>query len=50
MQYLLLLYAQEAGIEPVQACMSVLKRTCEAVNLLLSEAGKLAMTHAPQAA
>ena len=43
-------YAQEAGLEPLQACMSVLKRTCEAVNLLLSEAGKMAMTHAPEAA
>ena len=43
-------YAKEAGLEPVQACMSVLKRTCDAVNLLLSEAGKLAMTHAPYAA
>ena len=43
-------YAQEAGIEPVQACMSVLKRTCEAVNLLLLEAGKMALTTAPDAA
>lgn len=43
-------YAMEARIEPVQACMSVLKRTCDAVNLLLSEAGKLVMTHAPEAA
>ena len=43
-------YAKEAGIEPVQACMSVLKRTCDAVNLLLMEAGKLAMTHAPELA
>ena len=43
-------YAQEAGLEPLQACMSVLKRTCEAVNLLLSEAGKMAMARAPEAA
>ena len=43
-------YAKECGLEPVQACMSVLKRTCEAVNLLLSEAGKAAMAHAPDAA
>ena len=42
-------YAQEVGLEPVQACMSVLKRTCDAVNLLLSEAGKLAMNQAPAA-
>ena len=42
-------YAHEAGLEPIQACMSVLKRTCDAVNLLLSEAGKLAMAHAPYA-
>ena len=40
-------YAQDAGLEPVQACMSVLKRTCDAVNLLLSEAGKVAMSTAP---
>ena len=31
-------YAEDAEIEPVQACMNVLKRTCEAVNLLLAEA------------
>jgi hypothetical protein len=28
-------------MEPVQACMDVLKRTCDAVNLLLLEAEKL---------
>jgi len=43
-------YAMEAGLEPVQACMSVLKRTCDAVNLLLLEAGKQALTRAPEAA
>jgi hypothetical protein len=43
-------YAMEAGLEPVQACMAVLKRTCDAVNLLLSEAGKVAPTYAPEAA
>jgi hypothetical protein len=36
-------YAAEAGIEPIQACNDVLKRTCEAVNLLLAEAGKFAL-------
>jgi hypothetical protein len=36
-------YASNTGIEPVQACMDVLKRTCEAVNLLHAETGKLAM-------
>ena len=36
-------YAQDAGKEPVQACMDVLKRTCEAVNLLLTEAGKISL-------
>jgi len=40
-------YAKDAGIEPIQACMSVLKRTCEAVNLLLTEAGKLALVQVP---
>lgn len=35
-------YATDAGIDPVQACMDVLKRTCDAVNLVLSEAEKLA--------
>ena len=40
-------YAKDARLEPVQACMSVLKRTCDAVNLLLSEAGKVAMSTAP---
>ena len=37
---------ERAGIEPVQACTEGLKRTCEAVNLLLMEAGKLSMTQA----
>jgi hypothetical protein len=37
-------YAQIAEIPAVQACMDVLKRTCEAVNLLLAEAGKLALS------
>jgi hypothetical protein len=40
-------YAKEAGISPLQACMDVLKRTCEAVNLLLTEAEKLALQTAP---
>jgi hypothetical protein len=43
-------YAQEKGLDTVQACMSVLKRTCEAVNLLLTEAGKLALKHPADAA
>ena len=34
-------YAEHASMEPVQACMDVLKRTCDAVNLLLLEAEKL---------
>ena len=34
-------YAKDAGLEPIQACADVLKRTCDAVNLLLSEAEKL---------
>jgi len=37
-------YARDAGLEPVQACMNVLKRTCDAVNLLLSEAEKLTVS------
>jgi hypothetical protein len=36
-------YALEAGLQPVQACMDVLKRTCDAVELILVEAGKLTM-------
>jgi hypothetical protein len=43
-------YADNAGIEPIQACMQVLKRTCDAVNLLLTEAGKLALLSEPHAA
>jgi len=37
-------YAKDAGLEPVQACMSVLKRTCDAVNFLLLEAEKVVST------
>ena len=33
-------YAKDAGLEPIQACADVLKRTCDAVNLLLTEAEK----------
>jgi hypothetical protein len=40
-------YAKEAGLSPLRACMDVLKRTCQAVNLLLTEAGKLALQTAP---
>ena len=36
-------YAEDAGKESLQACMDVLKRTCEAVNLLLTEAGKITL-------
>jgi hypothetical protein len=36
-------YAIEAGLEPIQACMDVLKRTCDAVNLVLNKAEKLAL-------
>ena len=35
-------YAKQAGIEPITACQSVLKRTCEAVNLILDEAERIA--------
>ena len=38
-------YAEDAEIEPVQACMDVLKRTCDAVNLLLTEAQTLNLEH-----
>jgi hypothetical protein len=34
-------YAEAAEIEPMQACMDVLSRTCEAVNLILAEAEKI---------
>ena len=37
-------YAIAAGIAPVAACMDVLKRTCDAVNLILTEAEKLNVT------
>jgi len=43
-------YADADGVEPIQACMQVLKRTCDAVNLLLTEAGKLALLSEPHAA
>ena len=43
-------YAKDASLEPIQACMSVFKRTCDAVNLLLSAAGKVAMSTAPSEA
>ena len=36
-------YAEAAGLQPIQACMDVLKRTCEAVELILTEAGKLSL-------
>jgi hypothetical protein len=36
-------YAAESGIASVQACMAVLKRTCDAVDLILIEAAKLAL-------
>jgi hypothetical protein len=36
-------YATNAGIEPLQACMDVLRRTCEAVNLLLADAETISL-------
>jgi antirestriction protein ArdC len=30
-------YAQEAGIEPLEACVEVLERTCQAVSLIISD-------------
>ncbi|MDL5051996.1 ArdC family protein [Oscillatoria laete-virens NRMC-F 0139] len=36
-------YAEEAGLQPIQACMNVLKRTCDAVELILTEAGKISL-------
>lgn len=36
-------YAQDAGLQPIQACTDVLKRTCDAVELILTEAGKLSL-------
>lgn len=35
-------YAEAAGLEPIAACERVLKRTCEAVALILDTAAKLA--------
>ncbi len=43
-------YANEAGLTPLQACTDVLKRTCDAVNLLLAEAGKFALSQQENAA
>ncbi len=34
-------YAREAGIEPITACQRVLKRTCDAVALILDAAESL---------
>jgi len=36
-------YSEEAGLQPIQACMNVLKRTCDAVELILTEAGKMSL-------
>jgi hypothetical protein len=36
-------YATEADLQPIQACMDVLKRTCDAVELILTETGKLSL-------
>jgi hypothetical protein len=41
-------YAHEAGLQPIQACMNVLKRTCDAVELILTEAGRLSLQSAPE--
>ena len=41
-------YADDAGLQPIQACMNVLKRTCDAVELILTEAGKLSLQVAPE--
>lgn len=34
-------YAKDAGLQPIQACMNVLKRTCDAVELILTEASRI---------
>ena len=39
-------YAREAGIEPITACQRVLKRTCDAVALILDTAEQLRQTEA----
>lgn len=36
-------YAQDADLQPIQACMNVLKRTCDAVDHILTEAEKLSL-------
>jgi len=41
-------YADESGMQPIQACMNVLKRTCDAVELILTEAGKLSLQNASE--
>lgn len=40
-------YAEAAGLQPIQACMDVLKRACEAVELILTEAGRLSLQAVP---
>lgn len=37
-------YAEDAGLQSIQACMNVLKRTCDAVELILTEAGKISFS------
>jgi hypothetical protein len=39
-------YARDAGIEPITACMTVLRRTCEAVKLIIDTAEQLELTSA----
>jgi hypothetical protein len=36
-------YADKAGVTPIEASTKVLKRTCDAVNLILTEAAKLSL-------
>ncbi len=43
-------YADAAGIEPITACQRVLKRTCDAVALILDTAEQLAGNQQPEAA
>jgi hypothetical protein len=41
-------YAKDAGIEPLSACMQVLKRACDCVALILDTAEKLTEVHASE--
>ena len=42
-------YARDAEIEPLTACQRVLKRTCDAVALILAEYDRIRAENTPEA-